>query len=194
MSATKDPFTLCYEKLWFMLESNTDFTNLVAPSNRIKYVDTVEGDGTLVEAASRNLDKSIHKPTGFPQVAIEADEGALHLFRTSNGTSVTTKYRVLILTADKRLCYQLPNGQYAGLFPLVWAILRSLSTWETHLKTLNWGAEIGFVKTCDLTLHKEQIGKNFEEQQGIASRPAGWTMAWEGEVEMWFSSTALPPT
>jgi hypothetical protein len=164
-----------------MLWANPYLAAMVPVGNRIDYTDN-----------DRDPTKSSMQAADFPQVSIEASDGVLHLFRTSNGTSVTVKYQVLVLTGDKRLNYLNTAGtSYVGLLPLMWEILRALSTWETHLMSLNWGAETGFVKKCDLTLHKENLD---DKKQDTPKRKDGWVVAWEGEVEMWFSSLALPHT
>jgi hypothetical protein len=194
MPELRDPFTLVYSKLWQMLEASTDFCALVSAGNRIKYIDDLDTDGSVDIAALRNPDKGNLQAGDFPQVAIESDDGITTLARSSDATSVSTRFRVMVLAGDKRLSYLGPAGRYTGLFPVMWSIVRALSTWDTQLTTLNWGTETGFVKLCNLTTHRERLGKALDEKRDVYARKDGWTMAWEGEVEMWFSTASLAPT
>jgi hypothetical protein len=188
MSAEKDPLTIFMEWLFWLLEQNTNFCAQVAVGNRIKFCDTINSSGDVINAADRDPEKESHQPSDYPEVTVGWREGDTHQFCDSSAGKITPHFRITVKTGDRRFAY-LKDGVYTGLCPVMWSIIESLNKWEI-LKTKACYKGEYFVKSVILFTHIETL--NAKPEPGTTSVPRGWTLTWDGEVEMWFGSTALP--
>jgi len=183
----KDPLTKCYEGLWSVLEASNAFTALVPARCRVKYTDA----GAVL--ATRYPERDARQPDKYPQVAIVAEGGPTDTYWSSDGTRVGAYFQIWVRTGDRRLCY-LQDGIYQGVFPVQWAILRAMMNWKAVLAPLTWGGVAGFITHCAPDDRKEKIEPPRTEEQKAPFKDAGWTLAWQGKVDMWFQSSTLLPT
>jgi len=199
MAAAKDPFTVFMEFLWWLLEQNETFCALVPKRNRIKYVDTIDSNGNVTEYANRDPEKDSHQAADYPEVAIEWDEGETHQSCDSNAGKVRPHFRIIVHTGDRRLCW-LKGGVYAGLNPVMWSIIEAVNKWESLKTKCSYKGEY-FLKWVRMSEHIERMRPPWHlrhwaimepKEAKAPPNPQGWALAYQGEVEMWFGSTALP--
>ena len=188
--AEHDPLTKCHQALWTVLEASDEFTAIVPYRLRIKYTDD-EGT-TPTTTAVRDPEADVRQPDEEAMVAITTAGETTGLRCSSDGTRRTERFQVWIITGDKRYCYTV-DGVDKGIFPLRWAILRALADWETTLTALTWNGKV-FVHDCRVVQATEQQATPRLKDQGAPAKREGWTLAWQGEVEMWFTSGDLPPS
>lgn len=161
-----NPLRLVYNALWTMLEAQSQFTDIVAVGNRIKYTGT---DRTPKPWLDGGL-----QPADFPKVRVVMKRLVTHLHRTSNGSNLTVIWGVEVNSGDQRFADQLDVD---------WAIYVAMEDWTTHLRdALTWEDE-NFVRRCrplevDVTLSDAQ--KNL-----------GWRDAWLGETDLWFATADI---
>lgn len=174
----KDPLTKCYETLWDILEDSADFCTLVREADRIKYTGT-----------ARYPERDARQASEWPQVSIEPTHGPADMYCASDGTRVHSRFRVLVRTGDHRLCYVQGSG-YQGLFPVQVAILRAMMQWEDRMKLLTWGGQ-PFVHHCSVSSRQHGQQNPRVDGQQAPVKSGGWTVAWDGELELWFASAGL---
>lgn len=183
--SAKDPLTKAYEILWQILESNPNFVAMVKPHNRIKYTD----DAITGVSAPRYPERDSRQPQEYPQVKIEAVGGASDMYCSSDGTRIQERFQILVNTGDRRLCYT-KDGIYQGLFPLQWTILRAMMSWETYLRPQTWNGKV-FVHHCSVSNRQEKIDNPRLDEQKATVRDAGWSVVWQGDLELWFTSADM---
>jgi hypothetical protein len=103
-----DPFTQTLNKLWDLLESHEEFTNLVRLGNRVK-----------LTAADPDPYKPRAQSADLPEVRVEPNGGQAELFATSTSTRAVQNYAILVTTGDLRV--------NKLLFPLKWELMKALS-------------------------------------------------------------------
>lgn len=174
--AVTNPFLLAYRGIWTVLEANSSLIGtsaLVQPGNCVKMFFQQGEDGSDYV---RDPKKDAVRYADSPELEVEPVGGYSHMYRTSSGTSVTKRYNIWIRTGE----------QQTGQMMLVeWEVLRAMMDWKTTLEALKWNST-AFVKDCRLVQQKEQLTPDRTAK--------GWVMAWSGLLDMWFTSTALPPS
>ena len=108
LTSSSNPFTLIYEALWDLLESDTDFTDNVRPANRIKFT-----------SSSRDPRKKALQDADAPYVEIAPSDGNIEFYSTSEAHVFEMQYDIRVFTGDLRV-----NKK---LYPLVWIIIKALS-------------------------------------------------------------------
>lgn len=186
---TQDPLTTCYRGLWALLLDNADFCALVPEQNRIMYVDHPTN---AAKTASRFPLRDSKQAKEEPQVVIEPAAGMSDMYSSSDGTTFVEQFGIWVLTGDQRLCY-LQDGAYQGLNPVRWAILRAMMPWEDSLKLLTWNGK-RFIHDCRVIRQQPKMDSPRLPQQNAPASTPGWNLAWQGEVEMVFTSDDLPQT
>lgn len=167
MSAT-NPLRQVYSAFWSMLEAHSGFTDLVLVGNRIKFSGT----------AARSPQKPEISDADLPEVRVVQTGLHPHLQRTSNGSSLVTRWAVQIASGDQRM---------PALMDVQWAIYRALMGWETHVQALQWESK-EFVTVCRPLEVKVELTDR-RANRGIR----GWSDVWAGEVIMWFATADLAP-
>lgn len=162
-----NPFTIVHDALWAMLESSSEFTDLVPVGNRIKF----SGD---------NSDplKSQAITTDYPEVRIVPAGGMAHIYRTSNSSSFNQSFAVQILSGDQRVDFL--------HFPLQWIVYRVFAKELLTLLALTFNSE-SFVKN----IKPASVQSAYPSAEGQQIK--GWVGIWACEVEMWFSTAGLNP-
>lgn len=158
---------MVYNELWALAEGASIFTDLVKPSNRIKFSATKPSDPVKREVSTADLPEVVLISTGM--------SAALH--STSSSTMCVRQYEWIIATGDLSLVNK--------LMPVEWAVFVAMSGWKAVLTALQWNGA-GFVKRCDLGA----IDNGFtdpERNRGIR----GWSAIWRCEVEMHFRTQDL---
>lgn len=161
-----DPITQVYYALWELLEAHVPLAAMVRVGNRIKF-----------SGANRDPMKDEVSGADFPEIRVLPVSSEPHLQRTSNGSSIVKRFRVVAATGDQRVD--------AGLFPLEWEIYRALSSWATVLMSLRW-KDKPYVRLAKPISVEDGISRT-DMERGIK----GWASIWEVEVSMWFSTTDL---
>ena len=159
-----DPFTLVYDALWSMLDSHTDFQELVKKGNMIRF-----------SGKNRDPVKAEISVSDVPEVRLVPMGGTPHLQRTSNSSSVLEKFEIQLSSGDQRVDY--------ALFPVKWAIYRAMSDWATILEALTWKGRT-FVKLARPMSTADGVTES-DLRRGID----GWASIWSIEVHMWFANT-----
>jgi len=160
---------------WDMLEAETLFTNAVAADSRIKYTDltkrTIEPDGG--HAAD------------YPRVRVRKTGSRPRAYRTSNSSCIIINWAVDIESGDRRMSTEDAN-KFADV---KFAIYKSLSRWKTYLSSFTWGDNTAGVSRFVSKETQDVIGPN----RGSRS-PIGWTSVWQGEAELWFTTSDIVST
>ena len=158
------PLCLALAAFWDMLEAHTAFTLLVPANNRIKY-------------QSLELpDHDVLGPADFPRVIVIPTNIMPHPLRTSNGSSMTVRWEIRILTGGQRLDLE--------LFPVIFAIYAALADWITQLTAVTWNA-----KAFIINARQSEVAMTNEAEPGLMLQ--GWVGAWAGETELWFTTSDL---
>jgi len=178
---TKDPFIQVYESIWATLEGNDDFAALVPSKYRVKYF-------SESGAISRFPERDVRPASEHAQVVVEP--GAPKLVNaggTSSHTPIEWDFRIWVVLDDGRIAFE-QGGMYQGVYPITWAIIRAMMDWETHMKTLVWNGNEGYVHHVGLP--RAEGGRDWARHgdQEMPAKAKGWKLAWQGVVEMWFPS------
>lgn len=161
-----DPLSLVYDSIWTMLEAHADFASLVKVGNRTKFSGT-----------NRNPMKEEILTADRPEVRLVATSSRMHLQRASNSSTWDVTLSLQVATGDQRLDYK--------IYPVMWAVFRALSTWETHVKTLTWNAKT-FVH-----LARPQESTEGVDLPDMNKGIIGWSTIWSYEVQMHFTTADL---
>lgn len=130
-----DPFTETLAAIWTLLESSTDFTDMVKTKNRIKL----------------NLGSSKPIPTeyslaDFPMVIIEPFGNInINMSKSSSSASFIQRYRITAYDGDKR-----PTKYY---FPLKWTIFCILANTDADLG-------LSYVKNVNFADMGDEVGED----------------------------------
>ena len=162
-----NPMEQVYQAIWTILEASSDFTDLVPTRNRLKHSGGIRRPGK---------DSAI--TSDYPWVRVLSEGGYVHMYRTSDGTSLRKRFRIEIATGEQNT---------SRLFAVEWAILRAMMDWKTSLSSLTWNSKT-YVVDCELLDHADTLDDS-RSNKGIK----GWVCVWVGEVEMWFTSSDLIP-
>ncbi len=161
-----NPFQQIINEIWVLLESHTFFTEAVKKGNRIKFD---KPDPIKQEIATADV----------PEVIVSSTTLTLQYDRTSNGTSLTKRFDVLISSGSFDLT--------KGFYQVEWEIIRAFSGWRTLLDELSWSGDV-FVQDVRLITGNEGLSDP-ERNRGIQ----GWSSALAVEVDMWFTASKLHP-
>lgn len=162
-----DPLTLLHDSLWEMLESETMFTEIIKPRNRIKFNSMVDRDTGKREIAANDV----------PEVRIIPTNWNPHLQRTSNTSTGWFEFQIQIATGDWRA------NKYT--FPVMWSVWQAVSSWRDRIGSLTWKGQ-PFV--LHLRPQESPIGTaNIDLDRGIL----GWSTIWSCRVELKFTTTQL---
>lgn len=134
-----DPCTQVYNKLWSVLEANSEFTDLVKPGNRIKLIGTDE-DPIKQEVQKGDL----------PEVAIFPIGGPNQIIMTSDNAKIERTFSLTITSGSLRA------NRY--LFPIEWVIFKIFHNANNTLG-------LDFVVKCVLS-PSEQMMDNEELNRG----------------------------
>ena len=162
-----DPLSKVYNTLWSALESNAEFTSLVAAGNRIKF------SGTDTSPIKDNMITE-----DFPEVRIIPISTTPHSNRSSNSSSLVKQFAVQMLSGDQRVT--------ANHFPLEWLIFRLMTNHVSDLFELEWSGH-KFVKNVKSTNGQDSFSMSTDLKPGIR----GWISVWTCEIEMWFPTNLL---
>jgi len=162
----EDPLTMVYNALWDMLEASSALTSLVPVRNRIKFT------GANIEPS-----KELLNTEDYPQLSIVPVSTTPHLQRTSTESTLLKRYRIVVLTGDKRID--------AGLFAIEWEVYRALQGWVETLMSLQWNGNNFVVLARPMTVN------DYITNASIDKNISGWIGIWECEVEMAFSTSDL---
>lgn len=187
--ATKDPLSIFHDGLWTVLEANAALATMVRKEDRIKFVD--DAAYTPAEPARPIRIRDIPQPIGYAQVAIDTAGGESRLYASSDGTHLLERFTIWARTGDDRF-YYLQDGEYHGILPVRWEILRAMANWEAHLKPLTWNSK-GFIHDCSVYDAAASAGESPSHPAMPPNRWEGWSLAWRGEAELVFTSADLIP-
>jgi hypothetical protein len=174
-----DPLTLAYCAAWDMLENHTGFTGLVAPPNRIKFLQN-----------RLKPTKEIITDTDLPEVGFAPTDGDIHLQASSDRTLLQFGFDVWAATGNQRLDTLGPTGMNGAIFPVLWEMFRAMRGWTTNLLTLQWPTSGGsnFVHLAKPTSVKTTLGAVDKNRNII-----GWSALIHYDIYMNFLDTAILP-
>lgn len=161
-----NPFSLVFDALWDLFETNTELTDLVRPGNRIKYNSTDNRDPVKAEVQDADM----------PEVILITDGFTSNLYHTSTSTSCKRSYAFVINTGDLRVNYRLNAVE--------WELFVAMLRWKDVLTSLTWNG-LNFVKSVRMLTVSEGLSDN---QQRLMR---GWAALWRCEVEMHFKTADL---
>jgi len=170
MEIKTDPFTAVYDELWGILLDSAEFASSVKENNRIVYTGALE---------KRNPEKAEVSTHDFPECRMLAAGFTPHLQRTSNSSSVVSRFSIEMRTGSKALDHL--------HFPMIWAVYRAMASWATRLSALTWNNGQRFV------ILSRPVGDTVEDiERGEVSRGIeGWFAIWTIEVTMFFATEGL---
>ncbi|KKN77777.1 hypothetical protein LCGC14_0357510 [marine sediment metagenome] len=171
MAVSTDPFSIVYDALWQMVEDYSGFTDLVNVGNRLRFASDIR-DPLKRETLTND----------FPAVGILANGHFPHLQRTSNSSTVTSRFIFMLVSGEQQLD--------RALYPITWEMLRAMTKWATRLQALTWETKT-FV-TLAKPIDSSEI---FTEDTFLGSTKGilGWSGRWDYEVEMQFLTADLNP-
>ena len=165
--STTNPFTIVYESIWEILESNSAFTDLVPARNRIDFTGT-----------SRDPEKRQATTSDYPEVRIDEWNAAPWAFRDSTCSTFTKGYEISVKTGEKRL---------QDMHNVEWEIWRSFNSWIPTLDSKTWETSgTRFTINCR-PLGTEQSLQDRELDRGTR----GWSVVWRCEIFMTFVTELL---
>lgn len=162
-----NPFTLIFDGLWALLESNPQFVLDVPSGNRIKYNIPQNRDPFKQQVAVADL----------PEVVLVCTSAQGFLHNSSSTCRCVRGYSILISTGDFRVNELLHQVE--------WDVFTAMFNWRTALSSLKWNNK-SFIKRLDLTQITQGLSDK-ERNRGIQ----GWSAVWGCEVEMVFNNTDL---
>lgn len=109
-----DPFTQVLDKLWELLEAQSEVTDLVAARNRIKLHQSYGRPEKLKQSLA-----------DLPELIIEPSGGGANVHGTSTHAKVIQRYSIGLKGRDLRV--------HATFFPLKWAVLKALASTDANL-------------------------------------------------------------
>jgi len=134
-----DPFTVAYDAIWDLLESEKAVTDLVLLGNRWKYTD-----------ASLDPGKHNIQTADLPELALAPVSGGTTTF-TSSSVSVTTNLILRGVSGDLRVDQV--------FFPLKWAVVKALAKFRAD-------TPFEFINNIWITDFSDAID-GLEEHRGI---------------------------
>lgn len=161
-----DPITQVYYALWELLEAHAPLTAMVKVGNRIKF----SGD-------NRDPMKDEVSSADFPELRVIPVASEPHPQRTSSGSSILKRFRIVVSTGDQRVD--------VGLFALEWEVYRALSQWAETLMALTWNDKTYVRLARPTTVEDGQTRTDLD--RGVK----GWSALWQCEVTMWFATADL---
>jgi len=161
-----DPIVQVYNAIWTLLEAHVQLASMVKLGNRIK----VSGD-------SRDPMKAEISDADLPELRVVPVSSSFHLQRTSNSSTILSRWRIQVSTGDQRVD--------AGLYALEWEIYRALKDWISTIMALTWNSKT-YVKLAR-PLSAQHGVSMADLQRGIK----GWSSIFEFEAEMWFTTSDL---
>ena len=162
-----DPITQVYDALWTLLEAGNDFQELVKSGNRIK-----------LTSRDRSPFKDNLGSADVPEVTIlPMGATVAHQHRSTSGSSLSQGFQIRVATGEQNL--------HTLVFPLKWAIYKAMADWATVLTALTWKG-VTYVVHCRLADAADGIS-----EVDIARGITGWTVLWQCNVEMWFSTVTI---
>jgi hypothetical protein len=171
MSAS-NPTILVYNALWALLESESAFTDLVLPKNRLKRI--ISADSSPKRSA---------QAADLPAVLIEPSDGLGVADFTNSDSHVKKTFQVKIATGSLGIDV---------VSELEWVVLATLSTWEevygeASASALTWRGR-KFVKHLAVYEHDATL-----KEQEVTRSETGWATTWAGEVWMLFPRSDIVP-
>lgn len=152
------------DKVWDMLEANTDFATLIPSANRVKYTDTI----------NRRPDLDVPAESDYPRLTIQPGDIEPHAYGTSNGSWFTLKLHLLLDVGDRRI--------HLWSEP-VEAIYKAFTTWKTYLFEKTWAGDDFNVCFCRLMADENSMKED--------RSTAGWHSAAVAEIDVWYQSTDI---
>ncbi len=172
--AAPDPIGDIQARLWTLLESRSDFTDLVTPKNRIK---DAESDS---QRSGRELGEGT-RAGDTPRVRIMPATAPLSLWNTSSSSKVVWQFRIEVDTGEKRPA--------SILLPLCFAITRAIGNWQdatAGLTTLEWPAGYTYVKHVEFHSIEAERGPGKTEDL-----PRGFSAVGAVDIECWWQTSVL---
>ncbi len=159
-----DPITQMYAALCELLKASEEINELVKPRNFIRFDDPE--DATPLKQTIGNAD--------LPEVQVWSEAAGGQLCSSSNSSRMTRQFTIVLVTGSYRV--------HQRLFPLEWAVYKSLVAWERNLGSLTYLGE-RFVANVKL------LGSNAGDSDAARNRDIrGWTSLWRVEAQCEFSS------
>lgn len=165
-----DPFTVLFDKLWEVVDSDSDLQQLVNEGGKIKFVRDVDIYG--FDPRNRQVNQ--------PELSLLPDLFEANIGATNNSSEIIRSFNWSIRTPSKML-----NKE---LFPIEWSLYKAMCVYAPEIRTVTYANE-KFV-------HKINVisGSNFTpEIDMIQANPTliGWRTIWTMQFEMSFSKNQL---
>ena len=168
MALLYNPLEETYNGLWYILEANSDFVSLVPVGNRIKY-----GSGDPYKNHVLTAD--------CPEVSIVPVSGSANIPKTSNSSTITKRYNIMMTTASKKL---------ASLSAVEMEIYKAFKAPEAVMKTYLASVVYGLgggtdpVKQVEINIRSNDTGTN-------DPRTMNWVGVLSVEVVIWLQNSEL---
>ncbi len=165
---TDNPFAAVLHTLWGMLLSHPQFVRDVKERNRIRFD----------SPSMRDPLKETVQVADLPEVAIAVQSSSANMMSTSDTSSFTRQYSILVSSGDMRYSELLANVE--------WQVFVGLLGWKGRLSALEWKNGWRYVKRVNVIgvatgLSDPKANRNIQ----------GWSTAFTIEVEMHFRTTDL---
>jgi hypothetical protein len=165
-----NPLLGIYNGLWYILESNSTFTGIVRPGNRVKYGSLPEGDPLKEKILQGDA----------PEVAIVPVAGNVSIPNTSSTSKMIKKYNIMMTTKSKKLI---------DLCNVEMEVLNSFSSPESLMATyLQSLITIGNnpIKEVIIRLSNASIKDGMNDP-----KTNDWVSLLQVEVEIWLSTLEM---
>jgi hypothetical protein len=160
-TSSQDPFTQVFCGLWDMLEAAPEFTGLVAPINRVKWL-----------GANTNPRKDQVTDSDLPAVRVDFGNPFAQPDQLSGTDLLKCRWDIVVATGMQQIDSLGANGLGGSIAPALWAIFRSLLGYGQSLKALQYNG-VPFVYRVKPGAPTVSID-NTRAQAGFI----GWTATW----------------
>ena len=161
--ARTDPISLVEDELWTRLEARATIS-AISTRCRVKYT-----------GSNRDPDRWDRGGTDadYPKIRVRPQAIKAWSYRTSNQSNLLVRYYIE---------FKIGEQTTEDINNLTFEVFRAVTNWITGMEALQWKSK-SFVEDCRLY--------NAEEELDDSKRHKGWLVAWQCDVDMFFTTSDL---